>query len=332
MALALAIAGGTALLAACAVARRRRPGPLLGAVPDALGDAAFLLDARGRIVAASSVAAQRFGAAAQRGRPVEDLLGAEVALLRKGVGKGPSSGRLRLSGTAPGVVWARAVLARVGVRPVRDLLVVRIERSAPPPLPERSGAPRAGAGLDPSAVGATLLRPLERAATAAGLLRLVLPSGLGSAELQRLEGSLEELERRLRWLRASVGAPREAAAVDLGAMVGELLGGIPSGRARLKAQLAPAQAWVDAARVRMALREVLLAAADALPAGGEVTVRVGPRSGAAFLELASGAAGAGEAAAVARALLAPEGGQVEVEAMPGRGRVCRIWLPGAAEG
>jgi hypothetical protein len=56
------------------------------------------------------------------------------------------------------------------------------------------------------------------------------------------------------------------------------------------------------------------------------------RAGAAVLELGSAAAtgAVGEAAALARALLATEGGQVEVESVPGHGGLCRISLPSAA--
>jgi signal transduction histidine kinase len=188
---------------------------------------------------------------------------------------------------------------------------------------------RAGLG----ALAAALLPPVERAATAAGLLRLSLPSrraGAGMSqgdELGRVEAELAEIERRLRWLQAS---GRELGArpgpVDLAALVSELASGAPPGRTRLRTQLAPARALADAGRLRTALREVLRAAADALPEGGELLVRVAERSGAAVLEVVPAAAAA-EAVALARTLLVPEGGEVELDVPPGRSGVCRILLP-----
>lgn len=343
-ALALAVAGGAALLlCGVALARRRRgrglpagARALLGAVPDALGDASILLDGDGRVVASSAVARLRFAHPAVRGRSVKELLGEQADLLRRGLGRGPASGWLALPGAEPGSPPVHAVLVRVAARPVRELLVLRFAEPRPPPLPAPLAAPtrqaRAVAHADLAALGVVLERPVRQAATAAGLLRLALPSTAAPEELDRLERALGEAERRIRWLRASRDGPPRLAAVDLAELVGDLLGGVPAGRARLRAQLAPAPAFVDAARVRAALREVLRAAAEALPAGGEVIVRVGVRSGAAVLELASAAAAsaAGEAAALARALLAPEGGEVELEAVPGRGGVCRISLPTVA--
>lgn len=337
---ALALAGGAALLlCGLALARRalrRLPAgtdALLLNVPDALGDAAFLLNAEGRVVACSTLAAARFPPAGHRGRRIDELLGEQASVLRRGLARGPATGRLDVGGNA-----AQAVLVRVSARPVRELLVVRLEPGLrPPPLPAPVAGPtpraRAAARADLAALGAALERPLQQAATAAGLLRLALPATAVPSELQRLESALEEAERRIRWLRSAGEGTRQLAAVDLADLVGGLLGGVPAGAARLHPQLAPARAWIDPARVRTALREVLRTAAEALPAGGEVIIRVGVRSGAAFLELGSGAAAGvvGEVAALARALLAPEGGQVEVEAVPGRGGVCRISLPAVAD-
>jgi signal transduction histidine kinase len=340
--LALAVIGGAALLLAgflLASARRSsalRNGAeaLLRDVPDALGDAAFLLDGDGRVLAASAVAEMRFPPGALRGRRIEELLGEQATVLRRGLSRGAAAGRLEYAGAGP----AHTVLVRVGARPVRDLVVMRFDRPVqPPPLPEPVLGPtpraRATARADLAALGAALQGPIQQASTSAGLLRLSLPLGALPGELARLEGALEEAERRIRWSQAGGQGSREVTAVDLAALVGEVLGGAPAWRARLRPQLAPARAWVDAGRVRNAVREVLRAAAEALPAGGEVSVRVGVRSGAAVLELGPAIAGAavGEAAALARALLSTEGGQVVLEAVPGRGGLCRITLPSAAD-
>ncbi len=340
-ALALVVTGGAALLL-CGLALARRwlrgglpPGTdaLLRTVPDALGDAALLLDGAGCVLGASTVAAARLPQPGLRGRHLEELLGEQATLLRRGIARGPTAGRLEIAGAGP----VHAVVVRVRAHPVRDLLVMRFEGGPrPPPLPRALAGPaapaRAAARADLAALGAALLRPVEEAATAAGLLRLSWPGATAPGELQRVESALEEAERRIRWLRSAGGGARELAAVDLADLVAELLGGAPAWRARLRPQLAPARAWIDAGRVRAAVREVLRAAAEALPAGAEVVVRVGVRAGAAVVELGLAAApgAVGEAAALARALLATEGGEVEVEAVPGRGGVCRISLPSVA--
>jgi hypothetical protein len=245
-------------------------------------------------------------------------------VLRRGLGRGPATGRLTLPDGG-----AQAVLVRMSSRPVRDLLVLRPdEPPRPPPLPSEAVLPPPQvARADLGAVGAALLRPIERAATAVGLLRLSLPDGTAPEELQRLEAELADVERRLRWLHAAGSEKaRHEGPVDLTALVSELAGKGMPGRARLSTQLGPARAWADAGRLRTALREVLRAAAGELPAGGELRVRVGARAGRAMLEL--GTAGeAVEAAALARALVVPEGGEVEVEATAGRGGICRILLP-----
>jgi hypothetical protein len=232
---------------------------------------------------------------------------------------------------------ASAVVHRIGGRPVHDILVFRLEpEPRPPPLPalRAAHAPRPGLRVDLAALAAALLPPVERAATAAGLLRLSSPAASPRAgvarprdELGRLEVELAEIERRLRWLQAS---GRELAGragpVDLAALVSELVGSAPPGHGRVRTQLAPARAHADAGRLRTALREILRAAADAVPAGGELLVRVAARSGAAVLELVPAAAAA-EAVALARTFLVPEGGEVELEVPPGRAGVCRILLP-----
>lgn len=346
-ALALVLGGGAiGLLLAMALGARRaaRPGARalehLWAVPDALGDPAFLLDDRGRIVAASRAAGARFGADL-RGRGIEEVLGAQAALLLRGVARGPAAARIDLDGRPAA---ASAVVERIAARPVRDLVVLRVDPAPrPPPLPAPGvlrvelAPPRPGLRAGLSTLAAALLPPVERASTAAGLLRLSLPpeprrNGAGpspSDELRRLEAELAELERRLKWLQASgreLAAP--AGPVDLAALVAELVGSAPHGR-RLRTQLTPARAIADAGRLRTALREILRSAAEALPAGGELLVRVAARSGAAVLELVPAAAAA-EAVALARTLLVPEGGEVELDAPPGRAGVCRILLPAEA--
>ena len=81
--------------------------------------------------------------------------------------------------------------------------------------------------------------------------------------------------------------------------------------------------------LRAAIREALRAAADGRgPRRGDrgrTSRGAGPRR--SWRSLAAPAGDDGEAAAVARALVAPHGGRVEDEAVPGRGRTLRIVLP-----
>jgi hypothetical protein len=341
--LALA-AGALALLASVLLARRPRGGlsrgarALLGEVPAALGDGAVLMDGEGRVVAANAEA-ERLAGRPVMGVHAELALGPDVGLLRRGLSRGPWTAAMTLPARAGGG-RARAVLVRVAKRPVRDLLVLRRMRE-PAPLPSRSApapppspAARAAARADLGAVGAALRGPVGRAATSAALLRLALPAlPAGAAgELGRLEEALAELERRVGALQAagSAGTGR-ASPIDLAQLVRELSSGLPAGPARLRVELAPARALADEGRVRAALHEVLRAASRDLRVGGRLSIRAGARGGSAYLELTSTGVGdlQGEVGALARALLGPEGGLVELEAVPGRGGRCRIALPAA---
>jgi hypothetical protein len=333
--------GALAVLAGWLLARRPRAklspavGALLVTVPDALGDAAFLLDGEGRVVAANAEAVRLAGPQrAAAGSLAENALGPDLALLRRGLAGGPCSAVMALP-SAAGAGRVQAVLLRVAARPARDLLVLRPMRApSPPPLPARAPPPlpaaRAAAAADLGAVGAALRGPVGRASTSAALLRLALPAlAAGPAgELIRLEEAIAELERRVgALLRAGAAGTGHPRALDLAALVEEVAGGLPVGP-RLRVEPAPARVLADEGRVRAALREVLRAAAGGSVAR-DVSIRVGARGGSAFLELTSDGAGErqADAAALARALLAPEGARVEVEAVPGRGRVCRIALP-----
>ncbi|WP_248356905.1 ATP-binding protein [Anaeromyxobacter oryzae] len=341
LAAVLALAAGGMLVAALlAVAHRRLPRalrPLLGAVPDALGDAALLLDPRGVIAAANAAAGRLAGAppATLAGASASTLFGADLSVLQRDAARGPAAGTIALAGG--GVpARARAVVVRVSARPPLDLAVLRPEPAArPPPLPVMAPPPppprRAEGHADLGAVSAALRPPLSRAATAASMLRLLLTDGARAHdELDRLEAALRDLEGRVGALAAAgASGPGATRVLDLAALVRELLAA-PTGPVRIRAALVPARALADEGRLRAALREVLRAAAEALPAGGELAVSVQPRGASAVLELASAALAAdGGVAAIARALLGPEGGRVEVESVPGRGALCRIALPSA---
>jgi signal transduction histidine kinase len=350
--------GAGALLALAALAlvalRRSRttlePGvrALLASVPDGLGDAALLLDADGFIVAGNGEAARLAGVAEGRlaGVRAAAVLGEDVAILQRGAARGPTAARVTLR-SGGGASRGRAVVARVASRPARYLAVLRLEppeapAPRPPPLPVATPPPtppaRAAARVDLAAVGAALREPAGRAATAASMLRLLAPSlpARTESELARLEAALGDLERRLAALAAAGAAARgEPRAVDLAVLVSEAVAGLPGSAVRLRTALAPAEALVDATRLRAALREIVRAALDVLPAGGEVAITVAPRWPHAVVEIASpgsGAASEGSAAAVARALLGPEGGHVDVEVIPGRGRLCRIAFPAVRAG
>jgi signal transduction histidine kinase len=342
--LALAALGVLAGVAFLAMSRRRLPRalrPLLGAVPDALGDAALLLDREGRIAAANAGAGRLAGVAPARlaGRSAAAVFGGDLEILQRGTGRGPGAGTIALAAVA-GAPRARAVVVRVSDRPPLDLAVLRPEPAPPrpPPVPVYAPPPppsrRAEAHADLGAVSAALREPARRAATAASMLRLLLGGpGASGDELDRLDAALGDLERRLGAL-AAAGArgPGATRPVDLAAIVRELLAAPAPGLVRIRAALAPARALADEGRLRAALREVVRAALEALPSGGELCVSVLPRAGSAIVELASSSAADAGVAAIARALLGPEGGRVEVEAVPGRGSVCRISLPSAPHG
>lgn len=337
------------LLGVVGLALRRRMGApsaevvaLLTTIPDALGDAALLLDRGGRIVAANAEAVRLAGCAPGQlsGTPGATLLGEDLAVLRRGLDRGPASGTVTLR-AFDGPRRARAALARVSSRPVRELLVLRPEvvLARPPPIPPATPPPappsRTEARADLAAVAAGLRDPIARAVTAASMLRLFAPGAPRvDAELTRIEAALQDLERRLGALAAAgaggAGRPR---ALDLAALVGELLDGLGArADVRLRRALAPARALVDEGRIRTALREVLRAASDALPAGAELSVAVVARAAVVRVEIESSAASAAsaEAAAVAaRALLGPEGVRVELEIVPGRGPRCTVVLPAA---
>lgn len=350
---AAALAFGAGLLvglAAVALARRRgrlaglSPGEraLLTSVPDGLGDAALLLDADGVVVAGNSEAARLAGVPEGRlaGLRAAALLGDDLALLQRAARHGPSAARVTLGGPLA-EARARVVVARVAVRPPRDLAVLRLEPPAqdrrPPPLPLATPPPtppaRAAARLDLAAVGAALREPAGRAATAASMLRLLLPSvpARTEPELARLEAALGDLERRLGALTAAAAGGRgEPRAVDLAALVAEAVAGLPGAPIRLHPAPASASVLLDAPRLRAALREIVRASLCGLPSGGELGISVARRGAHAAVEIVSpgsGGASEGSAAAMARALLGPEGGRVEVEVLPGRGRLCRIAFP-----
>ncbi len=319
---------------------------LLASVPDGLGDAALLLDGDGVVVAANAAAARLASVPEGRlaGVRAAAVLGDDLAVLQRGARRGPSAARVTLRGTA-GATAARAVVARVSTRPPRDLAVLRPEPSTPepPPAPPAATPPpmppaRAVARVDLAAVASALREPAGRAATAASMLRLLAPSlpPRTESELARLEAALGELERRLGALTAAgAGGRGEVRPVNLAAVLGEAVAGLPGARGRLRSTLAPVEALADPTRLRAALREIVRAALDALPAGGEVAICVARRGEHATVEIASpagGAAGEGTTAAVARAFLGPEGGRVEVEVTPGRGRLCRIAFPAVRAG
>jgi signal transduction histidine kinase len=328
---------GAALLAGRRGRLPRALRPLLGAVPDALGDAALLLEPKGTIAAANAAAGRLAGVPPARlsGVSAAAVFGKDLAILQRGTTRGPGAGAIAVA-SAAGSVRVRAVVARVSARPPLDLAVLRPEPGPvrPPPLPAVAPPPprraegRAEGRADLAAVSAALRTPVCRAATAASMLRLLLPDGVRARdELDRLDAAVRDLEVRLAAL-ASAGASGSDAtrAVDVAALVGELLA-LP-GPVRIRAALAPARALADEARLRTALREVLRAAAEALPSGAELVVSVGARGPSAIVELAPAAlATDGGVAAIARALLGPEGGRVEVEAVPS---LCRVVLPGGA--
>lgn len=337
----LALAAPGVLLAGVAALRafraRRRPacGPALDAICEGLGDAVLIVDAAERIASANRALAALAGAPGARlaRAPVIAVLGEDVAVLARSAARAPASGEVRLPAIA-GSRRARAVAVRL--EPGRTLVVVRpLGPPRPPPLPACAPPPaparRAEAHADLGAVSAALRGPVSRVATSTSLLRLVLPGGAPALdEVTRLEAAVAELERRLAALLAAGGAGAGARRpVDVAALLAELAAGPAAIPVHVLA--APARALVDEGRLRAALRELLRAGRAALRPGGALTAAVTARRGDVVVELRCGEPLAGaELEAIARALLGAEGGRVEVEAVPGRGAICRIALPAAA--
>jgi hypothetical protein len=337
--LGLALAAAAALAVLWRLLRRRRDlpgavGRLAQAIPDALGDGVLAIDGEGRIADANPIAARLAGSTVAElvDRDLADLV-PELAALARGLDLGPASARISMPGAATPV---QAALVRVVARPPWALVVLRplppprppaIPSPAPAPWPPGSDARR---GL--AAAAAALRDPVAEASGALSLLRLAAPplAPRAGAALATAEAALEVAARRT----AALSRAGQPAAIrrplDVRALVADLVEGFPAPTGiRVRCELHPARAVVDEGPLRSALRELLGAAAAALPGGGElgVSVRTGPA--AVLLEIAAPAGVAASGVALARALLAPQGGRVEEDDAAGRGTVLRIAVEGA---
>jgi hypothetical protein len=349
------LAGVVAVVAAAVRERRARPpavpaaiDALLRGVVGALGDAVLAFDGDGRLVWANDAAValcdQPREALSGRSR---DVVGEDVAVLLRGLERGPAEGRVTV-GAGPAARAARAAAARVGTL---DVVALRLDdRAAPsPPRSAEEGGERAPVFAEAElveepqplprfaapALAAEVGAPVSSATQAASLLRLALPPGSEAAagHLAHLEEALRRAEERLALLAA---APRAAGArerVDLDALLSDALAGVAFARGvRVRRACSPAPALGDPGALRMALRHVLRAAAAAMPAGGELHLRASVRDGEASLEIAdSGAASAATLElAAAEHLVMAQGGRIERVAVPGRGALCRVVLPADA--
>jgi hypothetical protein len=319
----------------------RRVALLAETIPEALGDAVLALDDAGRIGHANSAAGRLVGI------PVAELVDREVAgvvpelaVLARGAERGPATARISVPGPR-GATRVRAVVLRVATRPCWDLAVLRpvpAARPRPPPLPRRPPAPwpaRGEARAGFAAAAAALRDPVARAAGAVSILRLAAPAlgARAAAALAEAEAALEVADRRVAALAAAWdGGVRHA--LDLGALAADLVARFPAPpgvRVRVGAAPAGARVLADDRPVRAALRELLAAAADAAgAAGGELVVAVRAGPAAVTVEVRSPARVPAGGLALARALLAPQGGRVEEEPEVGRGGVVRIALERAA--
>jgi signal transduction histidine kinase len=339
--LAGVLGAAVALVALRRLLLRRRTVPrgllrFVQAIPDALGDAVVALDPAGKIVLASPAAARLSG------RTLAELvdrhvgeLAPDLAALARGLERGPVTARLAMAGPE-GRIRVRAALARIPGRPPLALAVLRrLPPPVPPPLPPAGPAPwsergEARAGL--AAAAEALREPAAEATDALALLRLRAPAlpPAAAAALAGAEAALAEACRRVAALESAgeLGARRP---IDLAALAAEIVAAFPAPPG-VQVRLEPggARAIADDRSLRAALRELLGAAAAALAEGGEIAVAAGSARGAATLEVrAPGGVGA-SGLALARALVAPQGGRVREDAAPGRGSVVRIALERAA--
>jgi hypothetical protein len=304
--------------------------PLAAALGSGLGEAVIVLDARGRVLDANELALRMavLGRGAIVGRDVS-VLGAEVAGLRERIGRGAATAVVTLPfGAAP--VRARAVAVRVAGLAL-EVMVLRPEpKVRPPPLPRPEPAPDPGDAREAiGAVAASLRGPFGRATAAASYVRLLappLPSRAAEA-LASLERALEDCTRRI----AAISSAQHGhtGALDLASIVADLVGAYaPGAGVRVRTSIHPARAIADDRPLRAAIREALRSVAGE---GRDVAVWVGARGDAAVVEIAGGPGPRDDdgAAAIARALVAPLGGRVEEEVVPGHGRSVRIVLRGA---
>jgi signal transduction histidine kinase len=302
------------------------------AIPDALGDAALVLDPAGRVVLANLAAARLAG------RALADLLDHDVrelspdlAALARGLERGPAAARVSIAGGA-GPVRARAALARVSSRPPLALVVLRpLPAPRPPPLPAARAAPwteRGAARAGLAAAAAALREPAAEATDALALLRLsapALPPAAASA-LAGAEAALAVASRRI----AALGSAGELGArrtLDLAALVEELAAAFPPPPGvQVRLELGAARAVADDRPLRAALRELLGAAAAALHGEGEIAVGARTAADAVTVEIRAPGGVPEDRLALARALVAPQGGRVQEDAAPGRGSIVRVAL------
>jgi len=357
---ALLAATGAAGLVAWVMAARRawRDGAVpvavdafLGGVATPLGDAAVAFDLEGRLVWANDAAVALSGFAAGtllgRGR---DALGEDLAVLMRGLARGPAAGRVAIV-TPSGRVPVRAAAVRIpGALPL-DVAALRVEPlepaapSAPEPrlvedvdiVPEppalRVGpaAPALPTHAALAALAFELSGPVARASAAAALLRLILPAA-GDEHLGRIELELRAAETTLSVLLVPLPAPL-LRAVDVDLVLSQELGQVSfAAGVRVRRVGGAAAALADAGQLRQALHHLLRLAAGAMPAGGELGLRTGRRGLDVLLEISDTGAGtpAGLDLALADRLVVAQGGRLERAAVPGRGEVSRVTLPSAA--
>jgi hypothetical protein len=333
------------LVAAMVVVRlsmlRRRSVPaavarLARAIPDALGDAVVLVDRAGRIAFANPAAARLAG------KSVGELLDREVAelapdleALTRGLERAPSCARITVP-TPRGPIRVRAALVRISARPPLALAVLRrLPRPAPPPLPAARlpAQQRADIGPGVDAAAAALREPIVQAAQAVSILRLAAPRLAARADgaLAAAETALEVAAHRVAALAAAGHGSSARRPLDLAAIVEDLAAALaPPPGVRLRLELIGARALAEDRPVRAALRELLAGAVASLPAGGEITVALRAGSVAAIVEIRGGGAFPAGGLALARALVAAQGGRVEEESVPGRGSLVRLALEPAA--
>lgn len=332
----LAVALLATALARWVVRRRRSRGVGSPVVESsiALGNPALLVDAGGAVVWASETFAALLGVrpADLAGRALA-ALSPDLAILARGLGRGPASGVVALE-TPSGEIRARAALVRVSRRPPRDAVVLR-PMPAPPPLPLRGPAPGPAAappGGDEGAliaVAAAAREPIAQASRAASMLRLAAPRlpGRAAAALAELERALEEAERRVAAIALGARGAGRPGSLDLVALIEDVaMGIVPRGSVRVTLAEAPGRVLGDERALRVALREVLAAVARA---GRGISAAIAPGDAGPVVEIDARGADSASAASLARALLASQGARVVEDLAPGGARVIRISLPAA---
>lgn len=258
---------------------------------------------------------------------------------------------LALSDTPPSALdqaWLSIVADHVGAALRHARLIERLELQAGATT-VAAGAAHELSNLISAIVGrAQLLRRAVVEPVAARSIEVIEQAAIdGSSLVRRIRGRAGGEARTL------ILAPLVRETMDRAST--RLEGRAPEARIDVLLELGEARAISgDAGQLRQVLTNLVYNAIDAMPHGGELTVRLGAADDghAAWIEVVDtgigmdpdtlrrmfepffttkGAAGTGLGLSVSREIVDRHGGRFEVSSEPGRGTRVRVWLPASPE-